>query len=61
MRRLVGRGTESAAEQAQRLATAKVELEAQGEFDVHIVNDDVPRAAREVVDLLAVPGGASRP
>ncbi len=61
VRRLVGRGTESAAEQAQRLATAKVELEAQGEFDVHIVNDDVPRAAREVVDLLAVPGGASRP
>jgi guanylate kinase len=61
VRRLVGRGTESAAEQARRLETARIELEAQGEFDVHIVNDDVPRAAREVVDLLAVPGGASRP
>ncbi|MER3390114.1 MAG: guanylate kinase [Microcella sp.] len=61
VRRLVGRGTESSAEQARRLETAQVELEAQGEFDVHIVNDDVRRAAREVVDLLAVPGGAPRP
>jgi len=58
VRRLVGRGTETTVEQARRLETAKVELAAQNEFDVLIVNDDVPRAAREVVDLLAVPGGA---
>ena len=56
VRRLVGRGTESAAEQARRLETAKVELAAQDEFDVLIVNDDVHSAAAEVVDLLtAVP------
>lgn len=52
VRRLIGRGTETAAEQARRLETAKVELAAQDEFDVHVVNDDVERAAQEVVDLL---------
>ncbi|AYF99605.1 guanylate kinase [Protaetiibacter intestinalis] len=56
VRRLTGRGTESAAEQARRLETAKVELAAQHEFDVRVVNHDVGRAAREVVELLAVPG-----
>jgi len=61
VRRLVGRGTESAHEQSRRLDTAKVELGAQDEFDVLVINDDVPRAAQEVVDLLTVPGGASRP
>jgi len=52
VRRLIGRGTETPAEQARRLETAKVELAAQDEFDVHVVNDDVERAAQEVVDLL---------
>ena len=56
MRRLVGRGTEPPAEQARRLETAKVELRAQDEFDVRVVNRDVGQAAREVVELLAVPG-----
>lgn len=55
VRRLVGRGTESPAEQARRLETAKAELAAQDEFDVRIVNDEVGRTAREVVDWLAVP------
>lgn len=59
VRRLTGRGTESAAEQARRLETAKVELAAQDEFDVKVVNHDVGRAAREVVELLAVPGTPS--
>ena len=59
VRRLTGRGTESAAEQARRLETAKVELAAQDEFDVKIVNHDVGRAAQEVVELLAVPGTPS--
>jgi guanylate kinase len=61
VRRLVGRGTENPVEQARRLATARVELRAQDEFDVKVVNDDVSQAAREVVELLAVPGdpGAS--
>ncbi|TXK17830.1 guanylate kinase [Homoserinibacter sp. GY 40078] len=59
VRRLTGRGTESAAEQARRLDTARIELAAQDEFDVKIVNHDVGRAAQEVVELLAVPGTSS--
>jgi guanylate kinase len=55
VRRLVGRGTESAEEQQRRLDTAKVELAAQDEFDVKVVNRDVGQAAREVVELLDVP------
>lgn len=38
-RRLIGRGTETAEQQARRLETAKVELAAESEFDVTIVND----------------------
>lgn len=52
VRRLVGRGTESPQERAARLETAKVEMAAAGEFDVVIVNDDVPRAAAELVSLM---------
>jgi guanylate kinase len=55
VRRLIGRGTESADEQTRRLDTARVELAAQNEFDVKVVNDEVGRAAREVVELLALP------
>ena len=39
-------------ERARRLRTADVELAAMNEFDVAIVNDDVTRAAAELVDLL---------
>ncbi|WP_299086681.1 guanylate kinase [uncultured Microbacterium sp.] len=49
--RLIGRGTEDAEERERRLKTAKVELASQGEFDFHVVNDDVGRAAAEVVSL----------
>lgn len=49
--RLVGRGTEDAEERARRLRTARVELAAQDEFDYLVVNDEVPRAAAEVVEL----------
>lgn len=52
VRRLTGRGTESAEEQTRRLATARVELAAQDEFDVRIVNEVVADAAAEVVELL---------
>ncbi len=51
-RRLTGRGTESAAEQQVRLQTARAELAAQEEFDATVVNDDVRRAARELVHLM---------
>lgn len=51
VRRLVGRGTEDAEERARRLKTARVELASQSEFDHHVVNDDVARAADEVAAL----------
>ena len=54
VRRLVGRGTEDAEERDRRLATAKVELEAQHEFDDHIVNDTVADAAGRIVDIMGV-------
>lgn len=50
--RLVGRGTESEQEQARRLETAKVELAAEKEFDVTVVNDSVERAAKEIAELI---------
>ncbi|HEV7811817.1 MAG TPA: guanylate kinase [Leifsonia sp.] len=52
VRRLIGRGTEGPAEQQRRLATARVELAAQDEFDYRVVNGDVSQAASEVVDLM---------
>jgi guanylate kinase len=52
VRRLQTRGTEGPEEQARRLETAKVELDAQSEFDVTIVNDDVDDAAEAVVHLM---------
>ncbi|MDQ6716357.1 MAG: guanylate kinase [Actinomycetota bacterium] len=52
VRRLVGRDTESQAEQEVRLATARRELAAATEFDVSIVNDDVRRASEELVSLM---------
>lgn len=54
VRRLTGRGTESAQEQARRLETAKVELAAKDEFDELIVNDTVPEAARRLVTLMGL-------
>lgn len=50
--RLVGRGTETAEERAVRLDTAKVEMAAQQEFDHVICNDDIRRAAEELVSLM---------
>jgi len=55
VQRLVGRGTEDEEERTRRLRTAKVELAAQSEFDFRIVNEDVARAAREVVELSETP------
>jgi guanylate kinase len=56
VRRLTSRDTEDTAEQSRRLDTARVELAAQDEFDYRVVNTDVAVAAREVVELMAVPG-----
>ncbi len=50
--RLSGRGTETAEEQARRLATARQELEAQSEFDHVVINDEVAECALQVVNLI---------
>ena len=52
-RRLVGRGTETPEQQARRLETARVELAAESEFDVTIVNTTVDQAAAELWRLIA--------
>jgi guanylate kinase len=46
--RLVGRGTDDSAQVAARLATAKRELEAQGEFAHVVVNDRLEDAVAEL-------------
>jgi guanylate kinase len=51
-RRLTQRGTETPAQQQERLATARVEMAAQTEFDWVVINDEVARCAAEVVDLI---------
>jgi len=51
-RRLCRRRTELAPAITARLEQARVELEAAEEFDVVIINDDVARAAAELVRLI---------
>jgi guanylate kinase len=54
--RLAGRGTEGAEMIEARMGHADVELlAAEDEFDVVVVNDNVQRAAAEVVALLSAP------
>ncbi len=52
VRRLVGRGTESEEERDRRLATARLELAAEPEFDATIVNREIHAAAEELVALM---------
>jgi guanylate kinase len=55
VRRLVGRGTETKEERARRLETAVLELAAEKEFDVTIVNASVREAADQLVKLIRSP------
>jgi guanylate kinase len=55
VRRLVGRGTEEAEEQERRLETARIELAAEKEFGVTIVNASVQDAAKQLVKLVRSP------
>ncbi|MBT0568016.1 guanylate kinase [Williamsia sp. CHRR-6] len=52
VRRLTGRGTESADVIARRLETARAELAMADEFDHVIVNDEVDRVAQTLLSLL---------
>jgi guanylate kinase len=51
-RRLRTRGTETDQQVRRRLAKASDELAAEPEFDVTVVNDDLERAAREVIQIV---------
>ncbi|HEX6968321.1 MAG TPA: guanylate kinase [Micromonosporaceae bacterium] len=51
-RRLIGRGTDDEETIRRRLAHADEELAAEREFDVTVVNDNVERAAEELLSLL---------
>jgi guanylate kinase len=51
--RLTSRGTESSADVARRLATAREELAAADWFDVTVVNDDLESVVRRLVFLMA--------
>ena len=53
VRRLHGRGTESAEQQKKRLETAVVELAAADSFDYAVINDDVDKCALKVLDLMS--------
>jgi guanylate kinase len=55
--RLTGRGTEDPVARERRLRMAREELGAVGEFDAMVVNDDVQRAAGELLTLM---GGTVR-
>ncbi len=52
VRRLVGRGTETAEERDRRLDTAREELAAESEFDKTVVITEVLSAAEELVTLM---------
>ena len=52
VRRLVGRGTESAVHQQRRLETGRAELAAQAEFDHVVVNREIGQAAEDLVALV---------
>jgi len=59
-RRLVDRGTEPAEVIRQRLDQARIEMASESEFDVRLVNDEVERAADELVALIEQPVPRSR-
>jgi guanylate kinase len=51
--RLVRRGSDSPEQIERRLGAAREELAARDEFDHHVVNDDLDRAAEELSELVA--------
>ena len=51
-RRLTGRGTEDPERVRRRLDLARIEMAAEDEFDVVLVNDDIEHAADALVALM---------
>ena len=58
--RLVGRGTDTAEQIEQRLATAERELEARPEFGHVVVNDRLEQATDELAAIVSAALGAAR-
>ncbi len=52
VRRLVGRGTETAEQRERRLESARAEMAAQAEFDFTVVNGEVRQAVEDLVTLV---------
>lgn len=52
VQRLTGRGTETPEVIERRLTTAREELDAQGEFDVVVINDNVDTAVATIAGIL---------
>ncbi|MFD4946483.1 guanylate kinase [Streptomyces sp. NPDC058239] len=57
VRRLTGRGTESAEVIERRLSAARIELAAESEFDTTLVNTSVEDVARELLALMLEASG----
>ncbi|MCX6403634.1 MAG: guanylate kinase, partial [Actinobacteria bacterium] len=49
--RLTGRATESAEVIQSRLEVAKIELAAESEFDISLINHEVETTGRELLDF----------
>jgi guanylate kinase len=60
VRRLTGRGTEPQDVIDRRLEAARVELAAEGEFDVTLVNTSVQEVALRLVALMRIPASDRR-
>jgi guanylate kinase len=54
VRRLVGRGTETEEDRTRRLDTARLEMAAEAEFDITIVNEDVRTATDQLVQCMGL-------
>jgi guanylate kinase len=60
-RRIRGRGSDEPAAIERRLERARVELEACGEFDAVVVNDDLDQALAELETRIGLPASESAP
>jgi len=58
-RRRRDRGTEDPAELARRASDAQIEMGYSAQYDAVVVNDDVDRAAQEILDLIQQRRGRS--
>jgi guanylate kinase len=54
VRRLVDRGTETEDDRKRRLDTARLEMAAEAEFDITIVNEDVRTATDQLVQCMGL-------